>query len=77
MKNKKIVAYLPDSIYLNSWMTVEQIIDYFADFYEDFSKCKKIELTSGNISDVLDTTWSLVKETADTEKTSADKVGKK
>ena len=37
-ETKKIVAYLPDSIYLNSWMTVEQIIDYFADFYEDFSK---------------------------------------
>lgn len=37
-ETKKIVAYLPDNIYLNSWMTVEQIIDYFADFYEDFSK---------------------------------------
>lgn len=37
-ETKKIVAYLPDSVYLNSWMTVEQIIDYFADFYEDFSK---------------------------------------
>ena len=36
METKKIVAYLPDNIYLNSWMTVEQIIEYFADFYEDF-----------------------------------------
>ncbi|MBR5516021.1 MAG: ABC transporter ATP-binding protein [Clostridia bacterium] len=33
---KKIVAYLPDSIYLNRWMRVEQIVDYFKDFYEDF-----------------------------------------
>lgn len=33
---KAKVAYLPDSIYLNTWMTVQQIVEYFADFYEDF-----------------------------------------
>ena len=33
---KALVAYLPDSIYLNTWMTVRQIVDYFADFYADF-----------------------------------------
>lgn len=33
---KAKVAYLPDNIYLNSWMTVQQIVEYFADFYEDF-----------------------------------------
>lgn len=38
VESKKMVAYLPDSIYLNSWMTVEQIINYFVDFYEDFRK---------------------------------------
>lgn len=38
VETKKIVAYLPDSIYLNSWMTVSQIIDYFCDFYEDFRR---------------------------------------
>ncbi|MBO5231733.1 MAG: ABC transporter ATP-binding protein [Clostridia bacterium] len=36
VETKKVVAYLPDNIYLNSWMTVEQIVEYFADFYEDF-----------------------------------------
>lgn len=36
VETKKQVAYLPDNSYLNSWMTVKQIIDYFADFYEDF-----------------------------------------
>jgi ABC-2 type transport system ATP-binding protein len=36
VESKKIVAYLPDNIYLNSWMTVNQIIEYFADFYKDF-----------------------------------------
>lgn len=36
VETKKIVAYLPDNSYLNSWMTVEQIVSYFTDFYEDF-----------------------------------------
>lgn len=36
VETKKVVAYLPDNIYLNSWMTVKQIVEYFADFYEDF-----------------------------------------
>lgn len=36
VETKKLVAYLPDSIYLNTWMTVKQIVEYFADFYEDF-----------------------------------------
>ena len=35
-KSKAEVAYLPDSIYLNTWMTVKQIVRYFQDFYEDF-----------------------------------------
>jgi ABC-2 type transport system ATP-binding protein len=35
-KTKAVVAYLPDNIYLNSWMTVKQIVEYFQDFYEDF-----------------------------------------
>ena len=35
-ETKKIVAYLPDNSYLNSWMTVKQIVEYFTDFYEDF-----------------------------------------
>lgn len=33
---KSEVAYLPDNSYLNSWMTVKQIVEYFADFYADF-----------------------------------------
>ena len=35
-KSKADVAYLPDNIYLNAWMRVEQILAYFQDFYEDF-----------------------------------------
>lgn len=36
VETKKVVAYLPDNIYLNTWMTVKQIVDYFKDFYADF-----------------------------------------
>ena len=36
METKKIVSYLPDNSFLPSWMTAEQIIDLFCDFYEDF-----------------------------------------
>ena len=36
VESKKDVAYLPDNSFLNNWMTVKQIVDYFCDFYEDF-----------------------------------------
>lgn len=36
VESKKLVSYLPDTSFLNSWMTIEQIIEYFVDFYEDF-----------------------------------------
>ena len=36
IETKRKVAYLPDSSYLNSWMTVEQIVSMFIDFYPDF-----------------------------------------
>ncbi len=38
VKTKCEVAYLPDNSYLNSWMTVKQIINMFVDFYADFRK---------------------------------------
>lgn len=41
---KARVAYLPDNIYLNSWMTVRQIVSYFQDFYEDFRPALAFEM---------------------------------
>lgn len=38
VETKKIVSYLPDHNFLAQWMTVEQMINYFADFYSDFSR---------------------------------------
>lgn len=36
VETKKIVSYLPDNNFLNSWMNAEQIINLFTEFYEDF-----------------------------------------
>ena len=36
VNTKPKVSYLPDVSYLNNWMTTEQIVSMFADFYEDF-----------------------------------------
>lgn len=44
VETKKVVAYLPDSNYLNSRMTVGQLVDMFCDFYEDFRRDTAIEM---------------------------------
>lgn len=36
VETKKIVSYLPDNTFLPLWMTAEQIVELFCDFYEDF-----------------------------------------
>lgn len=35
-RTNALVSYLPERTYFNSWMRVEELIAYFADFYEDF-----------------------------------------
>ena len=44
VETKKVVAYLPDSNYLNSWMKVGQLVVMFCDFYEDFRRDTAIEM---------------------------------
>lgn len=41
---KKIVSYLPERTYLNNWMKVSEIIEFFSDFYEDFNKEKAYDM---------------------------------
>ncbi len=36
IETKKIVSYLPERTYLNDWMKVSDLLDFFKDFYEDF-----------------------------------------
>lgn len=38
IESKKIVSYLPERTYLNDWMKVKDIINFFNDFYKDFKK---------------------------------------
>lgn len=38
VETKKIVSYLPERTYLNEWMKVRELLDYFQDFYEDFKR---------------------------------------
>lgn len=40
METKKIISYLPEQTYLADWMSVEQAIEFFHDFYEDFDSKK-------------------------------------
>ncbi len=43
-ETKKIVSYLPDSTYLSNWMTVKDAVNFFKDFYFDFSEIKAYEM---------------------------------
>ena len=36
VETKKMVSYLPDHNFLTPWRTVKGMVEYFADFYEDF-----------------------------------------
>ena len=38
VETKKLVSYLPDRNFLSQWMTVDGMINYFADFYSDFRR---------------------------------------
>ena len=39
-ESKEIAAYQPDRVYLNDWMTVNDLVQMMADFYRNFNKDK-------------------------------------
>lgn len=43
-ETKKKIAYLPDRSYLNDWMSVTELIQFFADFYEDFRPARAFDM---------------------------------
>ncbi len=45
-ESKKIVSYLPERTYLEAKKTVSDLLDYFADFYEDFDMDRAGEMIS-------------------------------
>ncbi len=44
VETKKLVSYLPDNNFLPSWMTAEQIVELFSDFYADFRPALAYEM---------------------------------
>ncbi|MBE6049897.1 MAG: ABC transporter ATP-binding protein [Clostridium sp.] len=44
VETKKIVSYLPERTYLNNWMKVSEVINFFDDFYNDFNKEKAYDM---------------------------------
>lgn len=44
VESKKLVSYLPERTYLCEWMSVDNVLDLFADFYTDFDRTKAKEM---------------------------------
>jgi len=44
IETKKIVSYLPEHTYLNNWMRVREVINFFKDFYSNFNPEKAYEM---------------------------------
>ncbi len=42
--SKSIISYLPERTYLNEWMKIKDLINFFADFYIDFDTNKANEM---------------------------------
>ncbi|MBQ8193414.1 MAG: ABC transporter ATP-binding protein [Bacilli bacterium] len=58
VESKKIISYLPERTYLDKSMTVDNVIEYFSDFYDNFDARKARKL----LKDLdLDTTLKLAK----------------
>ena len=58
VESKKIISYLPERTYLDKSMTVDKVIEYYADFYDNFDSKKARKL----LKDLnLDTTQKLYK----------------
>lgn len=36
IESKKLISYLPEKTYLNDWMKVKELLNFFNTFYEDF-----------------------------------------
>lgn len=43
-ETRAVVAYLPDKEYLNDYMKVSELLDFFADFYDNFDKNRAFQM---------------------------------
>lgn len=44
IETKKLVSFLPDKNTLFSWMTAQDALDFYADFFDDFDKVKAADM---------------------------------
>lgn len=58
-----VVSYLPDQAYLNDWMRVSDLMDFFADFYADFDRVKANDMLQSLHINSLDRLKTLSKGT--------------
>lgn len=42
--SKAVISYLPERTYLNDWMQIKDMLDFFSDFYSDFDTAKAREM---------------------------------
>ena len=65
IETKRIVSYLPERTYLNDWMKVSDILNFFNDFYDDFDMDKAMDMVKSlniNINEKLKTMSKGTKE---------------
>ncbi len=46
VETKRQIAYLPERTYLNSWMKVKDILQFFATFYDNFNMDRAMQMLS-------------------------------
>ena len=44
VQTKRQVSYLPERTYLENWMTVDEMLHFFSDFYDNFNLPKAAEM---------------------------------
>ena len=44
VESKKCISYLPDKNFLTPWMTTDQMVNYYADFFADFRRERADEM---------------------------------
>lgn len=44
--SKSVVSYLPDKVHLPEWMSTEELMDMYQDFYQDFDRARCTEMLS-------------------------------
>ena len=65
IETKRIIPYLPERTYLNDWMKVSDILNFFNDFYDDFDMDKAMDMVKSlniNINEKLKTMSKGTKE---------------